>query len=109
MSLADNKCIPCEGGVPPLDDMRAKDLLMELHKDWFLNDLGHLERSIKLNDFDQSIKIANEVAKIANEENHHPDLFVSWGLCKIEIWTHKIDGLTESDFFLAAKVDRSIV
>ena len=108
MSLADQKCIACTGNVPPLEEEEIKKLLAELHEDWSLNNLGHLQRSVQLENFNQSMKLANEIAEIAEQENHHPDIYISWGICKIEIWTHKIDGLTDSDFIFAAKADRRI-
>ncbi len=107
MSLADQKCIPCRGGIPPMEGSRALELLRELDQGWSLNSEGHLEREFAFPDFAQAMALANKVADIAEGEGHHPDLYVAWGKCKVEIWTHKISGLTESDFFFAAKVDRA--
>jgi 4a-hydroxytetrahydrobiopterin dehydratase len=107
MGLADNRCIPCRGGVPPLDAGRSDELLQQLDEGWHLNDDGHLEREYTFGNFNGAMTLANAVAAIADEENHHPDLYVAWGKCRVEIWTHKIGGLTESDFFFAAKVDRA--
>lgn len=73
---------------------------------WSLNAQGHLERLYTFKDFAQSLAFANKVGAVAEAEGHHPDLYVAWGKCKVEIWTHKINGLTESDFYLAAKADR---
>lgn len=106
MSLADNKCVPCRGGVPPLPADRALALLSELGCGWVLSKEGHLERLYTFKDFSQSLAFANKVGAVAEAEGHHPDLHVAWGKCKVEIWTHKINGLTESDFYLAAKADR---
>ena len=117
MGLADNKCIPCRGGVPPLDRVpdearpplptdRIQILLKELGRGWALNPQGHLERLYTFKDFAQALSFVNKVGAVAEAEGHHPDLFLSWGKCKVEIWTHKINGLTESDFYLAAKADR---
>ncbi len=106
MSLADKKCVPCEGGVPPMPQKEAERYLKELKENWHLNDRGHLEADFKFKTFRQALEFANTVGDIADEEGHHPDLYVSWGICRVEIWTHKIQGLTESDFILAAKVDR---
>ena len=105
MGLADKACIPCRGSVPPLALELAKALLEQLDDGWFLNPDGHLERSYSFKNFGDAMKLANAVAEIADKENHHPDLYVAWGKCKVEIWTHKIEGLTESDFYFAAKVD----
>ena len=107
MSLADNKCIPCRGGIPAMDRSRAEAFLRELDADWRLNADGHLERTYSFEDFAKAMAFANQVADIAEAEGHHPDLYIAWGKCKVEIWTHKIRGLTESDFYLAAKVDRA--
>jgi 4a-hydroxytetrahydrobiopterin dehydratase len=85
----------------------AERLLGELHADWQLNAAGHLERSLKFGNFVMALDFANRVGEIAEAENHHPDLHVAWGSCTVEIWTHKIAGLTESDFVFAAKVDRA--
>jgi 4a-hydroxytetrahydrobiopterin dehydratase len=107
MSLADNKCIPCRGGVPPLSSEVAQALLQQLGEGWGLNSDEHLERVYSFGNFNDAMTLANAVAKIADDENHHPDLYVAWGKCSVEIWTHKISGLTESDFYFAAKVDRA--
>jgi len=107
MSLAENKCIPCSGGVPPLAQDRAQAMLKELDQGWSLNAQGHLERAYAFGDFAQAMAFANKVADVAEDEGHHPDLHVAWGLCKVEVWTHKISGLTESDFYFAAKADRA--
>jgi 4a-hydroxytetrahydrobiopterin dehydratase len=107
MSLADNQCVPCRGGVPPLPRERIDALLTELEPGWKLTPTGHLSRTYEFRDFAGALAFANRVGDIAEREGHHPDLYVAWGRCGVEIWTHKIDGLTESDFFLAAKADRA--
>ncbi|MFZ1865877.1 MAG: 4a-hydroxytetrahydrobiopterin dehydratase [Polyangiales bacterium] len=107
MSLADQKCVPCKGGVPPMDQDRAQELLQELEEGWHLNGDGHLERTYSFSSFVDAMAFANRVGDIAEEQNHHPDLYVAWGRCTVEIWTHKIEGLTESDFYFAAKADRT--
>jgi len=107
MGLADQQCIPCRGGVPPLPRERIDALLAQLEAGWTLTSAGHLSRSYEFRDFAQAMAFANRVGDIAEQQGHHPDLYVAWGKCGVEIWTHKIDGLTESDFFLAAKADRA--
>ena len=107
MGLADQQCIPCRGGVPPLPRERIDALLAQLDTGWSLTASGHLLRTFEFRDFAQALAFANRVGEIAEQQAHHPDLHVGWGRCGVEIWTHKIDGLTESDFFLAAKVDRA--
>ena len=106
MGLADQTCVPCRGGVPPLPAHRTEALLKELGQGWHLTQNGHLERLYTFKDFMQSLTFANQLGAVAEAEGHHPDLYVAWGKCKVEIWTHKINGLTESDFYLAAKADR---
>lgn len=107
MSLADRACVPCRGGVPPMPRGTAEEMLRELEPGWQLNRQGHLERTYRVPDFLAALQFANRVGDIAEAEGHHPDLHLSWGECRVEIWTHKIQGLTESDFYLAAKVDRA--
>jgi 4a-hydroxytetrahydrobiopterin dehydratase len=85
---------------------RIDALLKELGRGWALNGLGHLERLYTFKDFVQALSYVNKVSAVAEAEGHHPDLYLAWGKCKVEIWTHKINGLTESDFYLAAKADR---
>jgi len=107
VSLADNQCIPCRGGVPPLAADRVDALLEELGDGWSLDAQGHLARAYKFANFVEALDFANRVGAIAEEQDHHPDLYVAWGQCRIEIWTHKINGLTESDFYLAAKISQA--
>ena len=107
MGLADQSCVPCRGGVPPMDETRAKEFLRELEDGWRLNTGGHLEREYRLQNFAEAMALANKLADVAEQEGHHPDLYIAWGKCKVEIWTHKIKGLTESDFYFAAKADRA--
>ena len=107
MSLADNQCVPCRGGVPPLEETRVQELLGQLDKGWGLNADGHIERMYEFKNFAEALDFVNQVGTIAEDEGHHPDLYLAWGKCKVEIWTHKIKGLSESDFFLAAKADRA--
>ena len=106
MSLADKQCVPCHGGIPPMERFRAEELLLELDDGWQLNSDPHLQRTYLFEDFAKAMVFANKIANIAEAERHHPDLYIAWGKCKVEIWTHKIKGLTESDFYFAAKADR---
>jgi len=107
MGLADNTRISCRGAVPPLPADRAQALLKELGRGWLLNGAGHLERLYAFKDFAQALAFVNEIGAIAEAEGHHPDVYLAWGKCKVEIWTHATSGLTESDFYLAAKADRA--
>jgi len=103
--LSKKKCIPCHGGISPLEKKDIDILLSELPSKWLVNELGHLCKTYTFLNFLDAINFANKIAKIAEQEDHHPDLFISYGQCIVEIWTHKIDGLTESDLILAAKID----
>ena len=84
MSLADNKCVPCRGGVPALPNDRVQALLKELGRGWSLNGAGHLERLYTFKDFAQALGFVNKVGAIAEAEGHHPDLYLAWGKCKVE-------------------------
>ncbi len=107
MSLADNTCVPCRGGVPPLEPRKIQDLLGQLEKGWALNAQGHIEKTFTFDNFADALAFTNRIGNVAELEGHHPDMYLAWGKCKVEIWTHKIQGLTESDFYLAAKADRA--
>lgn len=90
-----------------MESERARQMLKELASGWELNQAGHLERTYAFKNFAQALEFADKVGAIAEAEGHHPDLYIAWGKCKVEVWTHKIKGLTESDFYLAAKADRA--
>ncbi len=103
--LAEKKCVPCRGGVPPLEAGRIAELLEELN-DWSAQDHHHLTKTHTFPDFAQALAFVNQVGAIAEDQGHHPDIYLAWGKVRIDVWTHKINGLTESDFILAAKIDR---
>lgn len=108
MSLAEKSCVPCRGGVPPMESHRVEEMLRQLDAGWSAtHDHTRLERAFSFKGFAPALAFANKIGDIAEAEGHHPDLHVRWGSCTVEIWTHKINGLTESDFILAAKVDRA--
>jgi 4a-hydroxytetrahydrobiopterin dehydratase len=104
-SLADKKCVPCRGGVPPLRGEELEKLWADL-PDWTVTNEHHLQREFKFPDFKQALDFVNRVGELAEEQGHHPDILLAWGKVGITLWTHKIDGLTESDFIMAAKIDR---
>lgn len=104
-SLENKSCIPCSGGVPPLSPSECKEFLKQLTGGWSINGAGHLYKEFTFNDFMGPMGLANKVAAIAEKEGHHPDITIAWGKFSVEIWTHKISGLTESDFILAAKIE----
>lgn len=103
--LAEKSCIPCRGGVPPLEGEELASLAGEL-PDWEVVESHHIERSFSFRNFQKALDFTNLVGAVAESEGHHPDIFLAWGKVGVKIWTHKIDGLTESDFVLAAKIDR---
>jgi 4a-hydroxytetrahydrobiopterin dehydratase len=103
--LAQKECIPCRGGVPPLKGKALADLLDRLGGGWNIVDEHHLEKSYALKNFQEALDFTNRVGQLAEAQGHHPDIYLAWGKVKLTIWTHKIDGLTESDFILAAKAD----
>ena len=105
--LSEKKCAPCEGGVKPLAPARVKLLAKQLHQDWQVSkDAKSLKRSLKFKDFYRTMSFVNALAHIANLEDHHPDLEVGYGYCRITYSTHAIKGLSENDFICAAKIDR---
>jgi 4a-hydroxytetrahydrobiopterin dehydratase len=104
MSLAEKHCVPCRGGVPPLKDEKLRGMLAQL-AGWQVVDEHHLSKTYLFSDFRTALDFVNRVGAVAEEQGHHPDLYLAWGKVEIRIWTHKIDGLTESDFILAAKID----
>ena len=109
--LAEKRCVPCRGGVPPLRGAALLVLHRQLGPDgngWRIVDEHHLEKDYRFPDFAQALAFVNRVGAIAEEQEHHPDLLLGWGRVRVTIWTHAIDGLTESDFVLAAKCDRAL-
>ncbi len=103
--LAEKRCIPCRGGTPPLTPEEIKPLQEQL-EGWSVVDNHHLQKLARFPDFKTALDFTNQVGALAEEEDHHPDIYLAWGKVKITLWTHKIDGLTESDFVMAAKIDR---
>jgi 4a-hydroxytetrahydrobiopterin dehydratase len=103
--LADKKCVPCRGGVPPLKGTELQSLMKAVPQ-WNVVNEHHLHREFKFPDFKQALVFVNRVGDLAEEQGHHPDILLAWGKAGITLWTHKIDGLTESDFIMAAKIDR---
>jgi len=103
--LASRECVPCRGGVPPMKAGEIEKLLGELDG-WEAIDGHHLRKVYEFKNFRDALAFVNSVGNLAEEQGHHPDICFGWGKAEITIWTHKIDGLTESDFVLAAKIDR---
>jgi len=107
-SLAQKTCVPCRGGVPPL---KGKDLA-DVHRlladpaEWTVVNEHHIIRTYKFPDFKSALAFVNRVGELAEQQGHHPDILLAWGKVEITLWTHAVDGLTESDFILAAKIER---
>jgi len=104
MSLAEKHCVPCRGGVPPLKGEPLEALKAQVPGWQVVND-HHLTKAFTFPDFRSALDFVNKIGAVAEAEGHHPDLYLAWGKVEVKTWTHKIDGLTESDFILAAKVD----
>ena len=104
--LASKQCVPCKGGVPPLEGEDLVRLQNELGGGWEVVSEHHLEKMYRFPNFRDALTFTNQVGELAEEVNHHPEIFLTWGKVGITLWTHKIDGLTESDFIWAAKADR---
>jgi 4a-hydroxytetrahydrobiopterin dehydratase len=102
--LSEKSCVPCRGGTPPLRGEALQALLAQLDG-WNVQREHHLEKTYTFPDFVTALAFVNRVGELAEQQGHHPDLHLAWGRVRVEIWTHKIDGLTESDFVLAAKCD----
>ena len=108
LTLTQRTCIPCRGGVPPLQGRDLSDVHRQLAEParWNIVEQHHIVRSYKFPDFKSALAFVNRVGEIAEEQGHHPDILLGWGKVEITLWTHAVDGLTESDFILAAKIDQ---
>ncbi len=103
--LASRKCVPCHGGVPRLEGEEMNRFLAQL-QDWEIIAEHHLKKNYSFSNFRKALVFVNQVGQLAEAEGHHPDIYFGWGRAEITIWTHAIDGLSESDFILAAKIDQ---
>ena len=104
MDLASQHCVPCEAGTAPMTDRQADALMPEVPK--WRREEQRLARTIEHKDFRAAMRFVNKVADLAEDQGHHPVLHIDYGKVRIELWTHNIDGLSENDFVLAAKIDR---
>lgn len=104
--LISKKCTACRGGVPRLKGKLLKQFKNRISKSWKIINQHHLEKEFKFKDFKKSLEFTNKVGRLAEREGHHPDICLSWGKVKIITYTHKINGLHENDFILAAKIDK---
>lgn len=101
-------CVPCTKGTPPLSKEEQDRLLLELGSSWHIEKGHHLTKTFSFENFRKALSFTNAVGAIAEKEGHHPNIHLSYGKVTLTIWTHAIDGLTESDFILAAKCDATI-
>ena len=104
-ALAQKECVPCKGGTSKLAGDPLTALLRQLPDGWHVREQHHLEKEFSFKDFREALGFTNRVGELAEAQGHHPDIYLTWGKVKLTIWTHKIDGLTESDFIFAAKAD----
>ena len=104
--LASMACVPCKGGVPPLDREEIESFLTDLGHEWRVIDDHHLEKEYRFDDFGQALAFTNRVGELAENVGHRPGIYLAWGRVRLTVWTHKIDGLNEADFVFAAKADR---
>jgi len=103
--LAARHCVPCRKGTPPLQGEAQDELLAELGGGWRVVDGHHLEKEYRFEDFRSALDFVNRLGEVAERESHHPDIHLAWGRVRLEIFTHTVGGLSESDFVLAAKAD----
>jgi len=103
-SLASKTCVPCRGGVPPLKGKELEALQQQVAQ-WKVVNEHHITRLFTFPDFKQALDFVNRVGALAEAQGHHPDILLTWGKAEVTLWTHKINGLTESDFIMAAKID----
>lgn len=106
--LASKSCVPCKGGTPPLTSQEIAPLVAQV-EGWEVVEEHHLRNTFRFKDFKSALDFVNRVGAVAEQEGHHPDISFGWGRATIEIWTHKINGLTESDFVLAAKINEAVL
>jgi 4a-hydroxytetrahydrobiopterin dehydratase len=104
--LSDKECTPCRGGVEPLGVRELTPYLQQLADGWNIIEGGKLEKTFKFKNFKEALDFTNRLGQLAEQRQHHPDIHLSWGKVRVELWTHKIGGLHENDFILAANIDR---
>jgi 4a-hydroxytetrahydrobiopterin dehydratase len=109
MELHKKKCIPCEGNTPPLEPEKIDNLMLEIDGSWEVLNYHHLKREFQFEDFQKALDFVNIVGEICENSGHHANFELGWGFVIVLIWTHKIDGLTESDFILASIIDQSVM
>jgi 4a-hydroxytetrahydrobiopterin dehydratase len=106
MDLSDKKCVPCEGGVPPLNGKEIGDLKKKVSADWKVVENSKIHRDFLFVNYQHTMDFVNRVAAVAEEQGHHPVMHVYYARVDVELWTHAINGLSENDFIMAAKIDK---
>ena len=104
--LSGKNCVPCRGGVEPMVEPELSKYLRMLGRGWEIVEGKRMERTLKFKNFAEALAFTNKIGQLAEQQQHHPDIHLAWGKVKIELWTHKIGGLHENDFILAAMIDR---
>jgi 4a-hydroxytetrahydrobiopterin dehydratase len=104
--LAALKCVPCRGGIPPLDELKIQSM-MPLIDNWSRKtNPDRIERMFKFKNFTEALAFVNKIGQVAEEEDHHPDIYIHWNEVSLTLWTHAINGLFDNDFVMAAKIDK---
>jgi 4a-hydroxytetrahydrobiopterin dehydratase len=103
--LFKKKCIECQTGTPPLKTEALKKLKSQINPHWELVKQAQITREFLFKNFKQALEFTNQIGQLAEQEGHHPNIELSWGRAKVTLFTHKINGLSENDFILAAKID----
>ncbi len=106
MDLTSKKCVPCEGGTEPFDQPLIDIYLKELGNDWKAIERFKIFKEFKFKQYSQTMNFVNQVANLAEQENHHPVMYVYYGKVIVELWTHAVGGLSENDFIMAAKIEK---
>lgn len=104
-NLSEKECIPCKGDTPALKGKELEELHDQLRGEWNLVDDHHLTRDYTFDDFQGALDFTNRVGEMSEKQGHHPEIYLTWGKVTLEVYTHAIDGLTESDFIWAAKAE----
>ena len=105
-TLSDAQCVPCQGDIDPLTGEEIEKYMKQISSAWQVVDQHHIEREFKFDNFRQALSFTNKVGEIAEFQGHHPDIFLAWGLVRVTLYTHKIDGLDTNDFIMASMIDK---